>query len=241
MNNFRLTRRETLQMGAVGLAALALPFSLAEEAQAATEPFTLPPLPYAPEALEPVIGSQTMQIHHGKHHQGYVNNLNKALEGHPDYASWPLEDLLGKLNELPESLQKGVRNHGGGHHNHSLFWQSMLPPEKAKKTAPDKALTAAIERDFGTLENLQKKFQEAGAGLFGSGWVWLAADTSTGYLNIRTTANQDSLLLCGHDVPLLGNDVWEHAYYLNYQNRRGDYLKAWWDLVNWDKVSERYS
>ena len=226
-------------MGALSLAALAFP--LAGESRAATTPFELPPLPYPSKALQPIIGEETMTIHHGKHHQGYVDKLNKALEGQAEYQSWPVEELLRKLDQLPEAIRKDVRNNGGGHHNHSMFWESMLPPDKAKASKADAKLAEAIQRDFGSLEDFKARFQDAGAGVFGSGWVWLAGDPSTGKLAIRTTPNQDSLLLSGNDVPLLGNDVWEHAYYLNYQNRRADYLKAWWEVVNWNKVSERYS
>lgn len=240
MLNFKISRRNALKLGALTLATMALP--LASKAQAATgAPFTLPELPYPTDALEPVIGEQTMKIHHGKHHKAYVDNLNRALEGKAPYQSWSLEDLLRKLEQLPEDIRKPVRNHGGGHHNHTLFWESMTPPEKAKASKPDAHLTKALNRDFGSLEEFKSKFQTAGAGVFGSGWVWLAADPKTGKLSIETTANQDSLLMSGNLVPLLGNDVWEHAYYLNYQNRRPDYLKTWWDVVNWDVVSKRYN
>jgi Fe-Mn family superoxide dismutase len=191
--------------------------------------------------MQPIIGQETMKIHHGKHHQAYVDKLNKALEGQTQYQSWSVEELLRKLDQLPEAIRKDVRNQGGGHLNHSMFWESMLPPDKAKDTKADAKLAEAISRDFGSLEDFKKKFQDAGAGVFGSGWVWLASDSSTGKLAIRTTPNQDSLLLSGNDVPLLGNDLWEHAYYLNYQNRRPDYLAAWWGVVNWDKVSQRYA
>lgn len=226
-------------MGALTFATLAFP--LARESRAASGPFTLPPLPYPTDALSPVIGEKTMKIHHGKHHQAYVDKLNKALEGHKEYQSWPLESLLRKLDQLPEAIRKDVRNQGGGHANHSLFWETMAPPAQARKSQADSELAQAIEREFGSLETFKTRFQDAGAGVFGSGWVWLAADPKTRKLAIRTTPNQDSLLLSGNDVPLLGNDVWEHSYYLDYQNRRAEYLKAWWDVVNWDKVSQRYA
>jgi Fe-Mn family superoxide dismutase len=237
--NLRISRREALKIGALAFAALAFP--MAEESRAANGPFVLPPLPYPADALEPIIGAETMRIHHDKHHQAYVDKLNKALEGHAEYQTWSLEDLLGRLDELPESIRRDVRNHGGGHLNHSMFWESMAAPSRASQTAPDQRLNDAITRDFGSLENLKSRFQEAGAGVFGSGWVWLAADPQTSKLAIRTTANQDSLLLAGFEVPLLGNDVWEHAYYLNYQNRRADYLKAWWGVVDWNQVSRRFA
>ena len=203
-------------------------------------PYQLPPLPYPAEALEPVIGKETMLIHHGKHHQAYIDKLNKALEAHPDFKSWPLEELLTKVKALPKTLSKDVRNQGGGHHNHTLFWESMAPPSKASSTKLSKELEAVLLKQFSSVEKFRTAFQEAGAGVFGSGWVWLAAEAGTGKLAIKTTKNQDSLLSDGW-IPLLGNDVWEHAYYLNYQNRRPDYLKAWWDVVNWDVVSDRYA
>ena len=203
-------------------------------------PFKLPPLPYPANALAPVIGEKTMQIHHGKHHQAYIDKLNKALDAHPDYRSWPIEELLKKIEELPESLRKDVRNQGGGHHNHTLFWESMAPPKKAKSSKLSKELETALLKEFESMDKFKASFQEAGAGVFGSGWVWLAADPKTGKVAIKTTPNQDSLLSAGW-VPLLGNDVWEHAYYLNYQNRRPDYLKAWWEVVDWNVVSNRHA
>lgn len=239
MFNLRLSRREALKLGAMTLATMAFP--LASESRAATGPFTLPPLPYPTDAMEPIIGKETMTIHHDKHHQAYVDKLNKALEGHADLQTWSVEDLLRKLDTLPEAIRKDVRNQGGGHLNHTMFWESMTAPAKSKESKADTALAAAIERDFQSMDNFKTKFQEAGVGVFGSGWVWLATDPKTRKLNIRTTPNQDSLLLSGTEVPILGNDCWEHAYYLNYQNRRADYLKAWWGVVNWDKVSQRYA
>jgi Fe-Mn family superoxide dismutase len=239
MLDLKLSRREALKLGAMTFATLAFPMARGARAATAT-PFTLPPLPYPTDALKPIIGEETMQLHHGKHHQAYINKLNAALAKYPDYQSWPLEDLLRKIDKLPQPLRKDVRNQGGGHLNHSMFWESMLPPEKSKETAPSAKLAEAISRDFGSLDDFKSKFQTAGGGVFGSGWVWLAKDGKTGKLAIRTTANQDSLLLNGNDIPLLGNDVWEHAYYLDYRNKRADYLKAWWGVVNWDKVSQRY-
>ena len=198
---------------------------------------TLPQLPYAFDALEPHIDAQTMQIHHGKHHQAYVNNLNAALEKAPDIASKPLEALLGKLDSVPEAVRTAVRNNGGGHWNHSLFWELMAPGAGGK---PDGALAKAIDAAFGSFDSFQEKFAAAAGGRFGSGWAWLVRDG--GKLAITSTPNQDNPLMEGraaNDV-LLGIDVWEHAYYLKYQNRRPDYVKAWWNVVNWSEVASRF-
>ena len=195
--------------------------------------YTLPPLPYAPDALEPHIDAQTMQIHHGKHHQAYVDNLNKALEG-TEWDSRPIEQVLGTLDELPDDKQAVVRNNGGGHANHSLFWQIMRPGGGGDPTG---ALADAIADTFGDTGQLRAALNDGGVKRFGSGWTWLVWD-GTG-LAVYSTANQDSPWL-QDDVPLLGIDVWEHAYYLSYQNRRPDYLGAWWDVVNWDEVARRY-
>jgi Fe-Mn family superoxide dismutase len=198
---------------------------------------TLPQLPYAFDALEPHIDAQTMQIHHGKHHQAYVNNLNAALEKAPDIASKPLEALLGKLDAVPEAVRTAVRNNGGGHWNHSLFWELMAPGAGGK---PDGALAKAIDAAFGSFDGFQEKFAAAAGGRFGSGWAWLVRDG--GQLAIISTPNQDNPLMEGraaNDV-LLGLDVWEHAYYLKYQNRRPDYVKAWWNVVNWSEVASRF-
>lgn len=240
MLNLKISRREALKLGAFTFAAMAFPFAT-ESRAAAGGPFTLPPLPYLANALQPIIGEETMKIHHGKHHKAYVDKLNKALEGHAEYQAWSIEELLRKSDQLPEAIRKDVRNQGGGHHNHTMFWETMIAPDKAKATKASAKLAEAINRDFGSMEKFQAAFQDAGAGVFGSGWVWLAMDPKTGKLAIRTTQNQDSLLFSGNDVPLLGNDCWEHAYYLNYQNKRPEYLKAWWGVVNWDKVSERHA
>ena len=236
MFNLRLTRRDALKWGAMTLATLALP---ASAAYAQDKKFTLPDLPYATDALAPVISDETMKLHHGKHHQAYVDKLNKALEKYPEYYSWSVEDLLLKLDSLPQKIRKDVRNQGGGHHNHSMFWKWMAPAGKGGQ--PDAALAAAINKEFGSLDGFKTKFQEAGASVFGSGWVWLAVGPGK-KLSIVTTPNQDSLLLNNGKLrPLLGNDVWEHAYYVDYRNKRPDYLKAWWDVVNWNNVSERFS
>ena len=196
-------------------------------------PYELPSLPYAYDALEPTIDAQTMQIHHGKHHQAYVDNLNKALEG-TEWDGRPIEDVLGVLDALPEDKQGPVRNNGGGHANHSLFWQIMKPGGGGD---PSGTLADAIADTFGDVGQLRAALNDGGVKRFGSGWSWLVWD-GTG-LAVYSTPNQDSPWL-QDDVPLLGIDVWEHAYYLNYQNRRPDYLNAWWDVVNWDEVARRY-
>jgi len=197
--------------------------------------FTLPPLPYPTNALEPHIDAQTMEIHHGKHHNAYVTNLNAALEKAPELADKSLDDLLRNLNSVPEAVRTAVRNNGGGHWNHSQFWKTMAPNAGG---APTGKLAAAIDAAFGDFEKFKEAFQTAGAGRFGSGWVWLVNDG--GKLAITSTPNQDNPLMEGKSAPLLGNDVWEHAYYLKYQNRRPDYLKAWWNTVNWDEVAKRF-
>jgi len=195
-------------------------------------PFTLPPLPYDPAALEPHINARTMEIHHGKHHAAYVANLNAALEGHPDLQKLRLEDLLLRLDRLPESIRMAVRNNGGGHANHSLFWRVM---NARGGGAPAGDLAGAIQRDFGSFETMKKRFSQAAATRFGSGWAWLAV--RDGKLEVLSTPNQDTPLMDGAR-PILGLDVWEHAYYLDYQNRRPDYLAAVIDkLVNWDFVN----
>jgi superoxide dismutase, Fe-Mn family len=197
--------------------------------------YTLPPLPYPTNALEPHIDAQTMEIHHGKHHNAYVTNLNAALEKAPELADKSLDDLLRNLNSVPEAVRTAVRNNGGGHWNHSQFWKTMAPNAGGKPTGK---LAAAIDAAFGDFEKFKEAFQAAGAGRFGSGWVWLVNEG--GKLAITSTPNQDNPLMEGKSAPLLGNDVWEHAYYLKYQNRRPDYLKAWWNTVNWDEVARRF-
>jgi Fe-Mn family superoxide dismutase len=196
-------------------------------------PHTLPALPYDFAALEPHIDAQTMQIHHGKHHQAYVNNLNAAIEKAPELASWSLDDLCRNIANVPEAVRGPVRNNGGGHWNHSLFWQQM----KAGGSEPTGKLADAISAAFGGLAGLKEKFAAAGVGRFGSGWAWLV--TTGGTLTIESTPNQDNPLMEGKSA-ILGLDVWEHAYYLKYQNRRPDYIAAWWNVVNWDDVAARY-
>jgi superoxide dismutase, Fe-Mn family len=195
---------------------------------------TLPPLPYAPAALEPHIDAQTMEIHHGKHHNAYVTNLNAALEKAPQLADKPLEALLRDLNAVPEAIRTAVRNNGGGHWNHSQFWKWMAPNAGG---APTGKLADAIKSSFGDVEKFKEQFSAAGAGRFGSGWVWLNNDG--GKLTITSSPNQDNPLMEGKAAPILGLDVWEHAYYLKYQNRRPDYMKAWWNVVNWTEVAAR--
>jgi len=196
--------------------------------------FELPPLPYAYDALEPHIDARTMEIHHTKHHQTYVNNANAALEG-TEWADRPVEDVLRNLSQLPADKQGPVRNNAGGHANHSLFWEIMGPGGGG---APSGELADAISSTFGSVDELKSKINAAGVGRFGSGWSWLVWNGSG--LEVTSTANQDSPLLEGN-VPVLGVDVWEHAYYLSYQNRRPDYLAAWWNTVNWDAVAQRYA
>ena len=196
---------------------------------------TLPPLPYPANALEPHIDAQTMEIHHGKHHNAYVTNLNAALEKAPELADKSLEDLLRNLNSVPEAVRTAVRNNAGGHWNHSQFWKTMGPNGGG---GPTGKLSDAINAAFGDFEKFKEAFNAAGAARFGSGWVWLVNEG--GKLAITSTPNQDNPLMDGKSPPLLGNDVWEHAYYLKYQNRRPDYLKAWWNTVNWEEVGKRF-
>ena len=198
---------------------------------------SLPPLPYAFDALEPHIDARTMEIHHDKHHAGYVNNLNAALEKAPELQQRSLDDLLGKLDSVPEAIRTAVRNNGGGHWNHSLFWEIMSPNGGGEPTG---ALGEAITRSFGDFSKMREQFAAATGGRFGSGWAWLVRDGDG--LRIVSTPNQDNPIMDGtaaSDI-LLGIDVWEHAYYLNYQNRRPDYVAAWWNVVNWGKVGERF-
>ncbi len=198
--------------------------------------FELAPLPYATNALEPHIDARTMEIHHGKHHQAYVTNLNKALESYPDLQSKSLEELLQSLDSLPEAIRPAVRNNGGGHANHTLFWSLM---GSGKGGEPTGELAAAINAAFGSFADFKTKFAAAGVGRFGSGWAWLVVDKG-GALSITSTEYQNTPVM-DKKTPVLALDVWEHAYYLNYQNRRPDYIAAWWNVVDWDKVAELYA
>jgi Fe-Mn family superoxide dismutase len=203
--------------------------------------FSLPALAYSPDALEPVIDTQTMQIHHGKHHNAYVTNLNKALEAHPNLQTKSLENLLNDLSAIPEDIRTAVRNNGGGHFNHSLFWQVLAAPGKGGGGHPDGDLAKAINTAFGSFDAFKDKFSAAGATRFGSGWAWLCVMPDN-TLSICSTPNQDCPIMKGMvdcaGTPILGLDVWEHAYYLKYQNRRPDYIKAFWDIVNWPQVAK---
>jgi len=196
--------------------------------------YELPDLPYSFDALEPHIDARTMEIHHDKHHAAYVANLNKALEGHPDLESKDLANLLRGIAEVPEAIRTAVRNHGGGHANHSLFWTTMAPSAGGTPTGD---LADAINSDFGSFESMQEKLNGAAGTRFGSGWGWLVVDN--GALEVTSSANQDSPYMDGK-TPILGVDVWEHAYYLLYQNRRPDYLAAWWNVVDWNAVGENF-
>lgn len=197
--------------------------------------FTLPDLPYAHSALEPFIDEMTMQIHHGKHHAAYVTNVNKALESAPELASLSVEELLRNINRVPDAIRTAVRNNGGGHANHMLFWEIMGPN---KGGTPSGALADAISSTFGSFDDFKAKFGNAGITRFGSGWAWLVV--KDGKLDLYSSANQDSPYMDGH-TPILGLDVWEHAYYLKYQNRRPDYIANWWNVVNWDEVAKRFA
>lgn len=196
--------------------------------------FELSPLPYNYDALDPYIDAQTMQVHHDLHHQAYVNNLNAALEKHPELQSKSPEELIKDLSNLPQDITGAVRNNGGGHVNHTMFWQIMAPNAGGEPTG---AIAQAISENFGDFESFKQKFNDAGTKQFGSGWVWLVR-TSDGKIEITSSPNQDNPMSSGH-FPIMGNDVWEHAYYLKYQNRRPEYLKQWWNVVNWDEVNNR--
>lgn len=200
-----------------------------------TQVFELPALKFAFDALEPVIDARTMEIHHDKHHATYVNNLNKALESAPELFAKPVESILKEINSVPEAIRTAVRNNGGGHANHALFWEILTP---GGRKSPDGALLADIEKTFGSLDAFMEKFSAAATTRFGSGWAWLVVDNDK-KLQVYSTANQDSPLMDNH-TPILGLDVWEHAYYLNYQNRRPDYIKAFWSIVNWSFVGQEY-
>jgi superoxide dismutase, Fe-Mn family len=197
--------------------------------------YELPKLPYPYDALEPHIDARTMEIHHTKHHQTYITNVNNALKDQPELAKKSVEDLIRDLNAVPENIRTAVRNNGGGHANHSFFWKIM---GSGKGGEPKGKLADDIKSTFGSFDQFKEKFAAAGAGRFGSGWAWLIKNKS-GKLEVTSTPNQDSPLMDGNS-PVVGLDVWEHAYYLNYQNRRPDYIKAWWNVVNWDEVAKNY-
>ena len=229
------TTRRTL-LGAAGIATLAAPRAFAQAASgAAPGPFTLPPLPYVPEANEPHIDAETMLLHHDKHHAAYVTALNGAVKDHAALGNMPLHDLLARLGDLPAPMRATVRNNGGGHANHSMYWQVM----GGKGGEPSGALLAAVNRDLGGAAAMRAAFNSKGAGQFGSGWVFVTVNPS-GKLGMAARPNQDTPLMEGGRV-LFGNDVWEHAYYLTYRNRRADYLTAWWNVVNWDAIAARYA
>ena len=231
--------RRHLMSAATGIAVAAatprIAFAQAAAPVAATGPFMLPPLTYPTAAFEPHIDARTMEIHHDKHHGAYVANLNNFAKDHPQIAEKPVPDVLGNLNAVPEAIRTGVRNNLGGHANHTMFWQIMGP----NGGKPEGEVLAAIERDLGGMEKFQTDFDAAGGRVFGSGWVFVTV-TKDGRLAIETRPNQDTPIMDGKRA-LMGNDVWEHAYYLKYQNRRADYLKAWWNTVNWSKLAERYA
>jgi Fe-Mn family superoxide dismutase len=239
-----MTRRQVLKTTALASVAYAASRSLrmasAQPAQATAAatvpggPFTLPPLPYPFDALEPQIDAQTMQIHHDKHHAAYVANLNKAVAQSPDIGMKPVEDLLKNLDAAPEKIRTAVRNQGGGHYNHSLFWQMM---NKNAGGEPSGELAKAIDKKFGSFDAFKDQFTRAAVGQFGSGWAWLVSDG--GELKIQSTPNQDSPISEGKQ-PLLGVDVWEHAYYLKYQNRRSEFVAAWFKVINWDYLTQRF-
>jgi superoxide dismutase, Fe-Mn family len=195
----------------------------------------LPPLPYGYDALEPTIDQETMTLHHDKHHAAYVNNLNTALEKYPDLQGKSVEELIKDLNSVPEDIRAAVRNNCGGHVNHTMFWEIMGPNGGGEPTG---AIADAIKESFGSFEDFKKQFNDAGAKRFGSGWVWLVRG-SDGKLQITSTANQDNPMMEGQ-YPIMGNDVWEHAYYLTYRNRRPEYLESWWKVVNWDAINQRF-
>jgi Fe-Mn family superoxide dismutase len=225
--------RRNLLIGATLLgASAAIPRAWA---QAPSGPFKLDPLPYAPSKNEPHIDAQTMELHHGRHHQAYVNNLNTALSQNAETAKMPLHEMLANLSKVPESIRTAIRNNGGGHANHTMFWQIM----GGSGGEPSGEVKAAIDRDLGGFQKFQTDFNTAGERQFGSGWVFVTVDQA-GKLAIVAKPNQDTPLMDGQRV-LMGNDVWEHAYYLKYQNRRPEYLKAWWNVLDWEKIGQRYA
>jgi superoxide dismutase, Fe-Mn family len=252
MNNSKISRKKALKYLALGSVASTIsPFMISsvpknhieltqgrylnyDEIFNSVYPFSLASLPYSAAEFEPAIDAKTMELHHGRHHQGYINNLNNALERHADLQQMTLAQLIANLNGLPQEVRPAVRNHGGGHLNHVIFWNTM----SAGGGTPSGELAEAIRESFGDLDTLKAEFSAAAGSVFGSGWAWLASNHD-GTLQITRTANQDNPLSDGLS-PIIGIDVWEHAYYLNYQNRRGDYINAWLDLIYWDKVAEIY-
>ena len=227
--------RRSLLAGFVALTATPLVRPAFAQSTAPSGPFRLDPLPYAANKNEPHIDAQTMEIHHDRHHAAYVNNLNNAVKDHAELSKKPLEEILANLNSVPDNIRTAVRNNGGGHANHTMFWEVM----GGTGGEPTGELKAAIDRDLGGYAKMVDDFNAAGGRVFGSGWVFVTVDKS-GKVGLVSKPNQDTPLMDGQRV-LLGNDVWEHAYYLKYQNRRPDYLKAWWNVVNWPKVAERYA
>ena len=229
------TRRQALFLGGTAALATAVRPRAASAQGAAANSIVLMPLPYAFDANEPHIDAQTMQLHHDRHHAAYVTNLNAALRDHPQVAQQPIERILGSLGDVPEAIRAAVRNNGGGHANHAMFWEVM----GGKGGAPSGELMQAVDRDLGGFEKMKSDFNAMGGRVFGSGWVFVTVDRD-GKLALASKPNQDSPLMDGGRA-LIGNDVWEHAYYLKYNNRRADYLNAWWNVVNWDRVAARYA
>lgn len=231
------SRRQMIHTLGLSAAAVVLSPWTGQAAQAEKGAgFTLPPLPYAFDALEPTIDAETMKIHHDLHHKAYVDNLNKALAGNNELLSLPITELLRNLTKVPEKSRQAVINNGGGHANHTMFWEIMGPKGGGQ---PKGELAAALKTAFGSFEKFQEQLSQAAVTRFGSGWGWLVLEG--GQLKILSTANQDSPLMTKGQTPIMGIDVWEHAYYLKYRNRRPEYVKAWWNVVNWDKVTERYN
>ena len=229
-----VSRRNMLRLGA-GLAASAMAPPLRTVVAQPAGPFTLPALPYAPAANEAAIDARTMEIHHGFHHRAYVNNLNAAVANHSQVAAMPLEQILARIAEMPEAIRTAIRNNGGGHANHSMFWVIM----GGRGGEPSGDLAAAIARDFGGFGQFREQFDRAAMGVFGSGWAFVTVSREGG-LAVVQRPNQDSPLMGGERV-LMGNDVWEHAYYLRYQNRRAEYVRNWWNVLDWGKIGERYA
>ena len=234
--NQTMTRRDMLKTVGLSVAGIAAAPLFSVRAQDKAGGYKLPPLPYACDALEPHIDARTIAFHHDKHHQTYVTNLNKALEGHPEIASKPIEEVIKNINDVPETIRIAVRNNGGGHANHSLYWLFMNPDGGGE---PKGAVAQAINKKFGNFAAFKAQFSDAAMKRFGSGWAWLVRDKA-GELQVISTANQDSPLSEGQ-TPLLVVDVWEHAYYLQYQNKRADYVAAWWNVVNWKAVDGFFS